>query len=98
MTELKRLSTLERKDGAEELRVTLDQFTDDHGKVHRYLSARLWFKKDDGSWCPTKKGITIRMTEIRDFALGLKAGLEAMNEPASEAPPEPSWADDERLF
>lgn len=93
--EVKRLATLPRgKDGSEELRVSLDEFVGDDGKPHQYVSARLWFRKDDGAWCPTKKGLTIRKGEIRDFGLALRAALDAMGEgkPAATRTPMPTPA------
>ncbi len=102
------LVTIERKNGEEQLRVSLDEFVGDDGKAHRYVSARVWYEAN-GEWRPTRKGITIRKTEIRDFGLALKAGLEAMNEPpraTAPAPapasrrtgallePDPNWVDD----
>jgi hypothetical protein len=102
------LATIERKNGEEQLRVSLDEFISDDGKAHRYVSARIWYQSGE-EWRPTKKGITIRKTEIRDFALALKAGLARMNqgsEPASRATSpathrtgtlveaDPNWVDD----
>jgi len=107
------LATIERKNGEEQLRVSLDEFISDDGKAHRYISARIWYLCGN-EWRPTKKGITIRKTEIRDFALALRAGLDRMNqgsEPASRAASpaprrtgvlvegDPGWVDDrDRLF
>jgi hypothetical protein len=91
--ELQRLATLTRgKDGSEEMRVSLDEFSGDDGKAHQYVSARIWFRKGDGAWCPTKKGLTIRKGEIRDFGLALRAALDAMNDgkPAPARAPAPS--------
>jgi len=102
------LATIERKNGEEQLRVSLDEFISDDGRAHRYVSARIWYEAN-GEWRPTKKGITIRKGEIRDFALALRAGLDRMNqgsEPASRATPpaarrtgtlveaDPNWVDD----
>jgi hypothetical protein len=111
-SELQRLATLERgKDGTEQLRVSLDEFVDDRGAVHHYVSARLWFKKADGEWCPTKKGVTIRRSEIREFGVALRTALTAMNDgkplenkPKVSAPQktgtllEPLEADPEGMF
>lgn len=93
--ELQRLATLPRgKDGSEELRVSLDEFTGDDGKPHQYISARLWFQKDGGQWCPTKRGVTIRKGEIRDFGLALRAALDAMGDgkPSPQRSPAPAPA------
>jgi hypothetical protein len=53
-----RLLTLPRNDGAEELRVVKDEY-----QGHPYLSLRLWRRGEDGSWYPTPKGCSIRMSE-----------------------------------
>jgi hypothetical protein len=75
---IKALATIERKNGEEQLRVNLDELVDDRGGVHSYVSARVWYQLNN-EWKPTKKGISIRRTEIRDFGLALRAALDAMN-------------------
>ena len=77
--ELQRLATIEREREGEQLRVSLDEFVDDHGVAHHYISVRLWYQRD-GQWLPTKKGLTIRQREIMDVGKALKAGLDAVNE------------------
>ncbi len=77
--ELQRLATIERERDGEQLRVSLDEFVDDRGTAHHYISARIWYQKD-GQWCPTKKGLTIRQREIVDFGKALRAGLDGLND------------------
>lgn len=77
--ELKRLATLKR--GDDEPRVSLDEFTDDKGNAHRYLSLRIWYLGDDGNVKPTKRGLTIRKHEVLDVGRALRAGLDALDAP-----------------
>ena len=79
-TELQRLASLERNEGKEELRISVDEFVDDRGKSHRYVSLRIWFKGDGDKWLPTKKGITVRAKEILDVGLALKTALGMLND------------------
>lgn len=81
--ELQRLVTVEREREGEQLRVSLDEFTDDRGTAHHYISIRLWYQRD-GQWCPTKKGLTIRQKEIIDVGRALKAGLDGINDAQCE--------------
>lgn len=70
--ELRRLATFPRgRDGAEELRIGLDEFADERGNAHKYLSLRIWFKAEDGKFYPTKKGVTVRMSELEEVTAAL---------------------------
>lgn len=73
----KRLATLPRNDGAEEVRISLDEFNG-----HKYISLRLWFTDDRGNWWPTKKGVTIRPRELAEVLKALK-GAAAQLGPAA---------------
>ena len=77
---LETLAVIERGD-SEQVRLTLDAFTSDDGKEHVYCSARKWYRKDDGQWCPTKAGLTIRKTELMQWGKTLRAALDSMNAP-----------------
>ncbi len=81
--ELQRLVTFEREREGEQLRISLDEFVDDRGVAHHYISVRLWYQKD-GKWLPTKKGVTIRQREIMDVGKALRAGLDGINEAQCE--------------
>jgi hypothetical protein len=51
--------------GAEVLRWSLDTFTpNDGGRAARYVSARIWFRGQDGELHPTRRGVTIRAGEL----------------------------------
>lgn len=77
---LQQLACIERNNGKEQLRVSVDEFTDDRGTAHRYISLRVWFKGERGDYLPSKKGLTVRKTEIMEVGKALKAGLDALND------------------
>src|SRR5260221_2509934 len=62
--ELRRLETLDRNDGKEEVRWSFDEFMPGNGSPTKYISARKWYRADDGEWRPTKAGVTIRLAEL----------------------------------
>jgi hypothetical protein len=62
--ELKRLVSLERNQGKEEIRWSFDEFTPSNGQPTKYISGRKWYRADDGEWRPTKAGVTIRLAEL----------------------------------
>jgi hypothetical protein len=68
------LATIPRrsKDGAAgELRLRWLEYE------HRpYISVRLWEASADGQLWPTKKGVTIRLSELPAFAAGIAAALD----------------------
>ncbi len=78
-TEVQRLETLERNDGAEQIRISLDEFIDANGRAHRYISIRKWYRTNDGQWCPTKAGITVRNREIMQVGKALRAAFDLLN-------------------
>ena len=57
----------------------VEEFTNDRG-TFQYVSTRLFFKGDRGDWLPTKKGCTLRRSEIHEVGKALKAALETLNE------------------
>jgi hypothetical protein len=75
------LATFARdQDGAAQLRLTLDEFTSEDGRRSQYISARVWFRKPDGTWLPTQKGCTIKAKEIQQFGKGLRLALDYLAE------------------
>lgn len=75
--ELRRLATLERNRGDEQVRWSWDEFTPDDGEPTRYVSGRKWYRTDDGEWRPTKAGITIRLSELDEVVAALQRVLRA---------------------
>lgn len=84
--ELRRLETLERNEGKEEVRWSWDEFTAG-GKVTKYISARKWYRADDGEWRPTKAGVTIRLGELDRVVAALQRVQRARD--ANGAKPAP---------
>ncbi len=70
--ELKRLATLERNRGKEQIRWSWDLFSSDGGELSRYVSVRKWYKSDNGQWRTTKAGITIRLSELDEVVTALQ--------------------------
>lgn len=82
--ELQVLAEIPRGDRAK-LKVALDEFTGTDGKVSRFVSVRLWYAKDESggvSWYPTRKGVAIRLGEIKAVC----AALEALGDEQKPAP------------
>ena len=71
--ELKRLATLERNRGEEEMRWSWDEFAPTNGQPTKYISARKWAKNRDGQFIPTRSGITIRLSELDAVSDALNA-------------------------
>ena len=61
---------------AGEVRVTLDEFNG-----HSFLSLRLWELGSDGAGWPTKKGLSVRISEAESVAVALMRGLELAGGP-----------------
>jgi hypothetical protein len=78
--EVKRLATIPRNQGREELRVSWDEFTPDRGEPSRYLSLRLWWKDDAGELHPGKKGITVRRGELETVHAALGKVLDGLHQ------------------
>ena len=70
--EVVRLATLERRNGAEQIRWSWDEFTDLDGELSTYVNARKWYLGRDGQWRPTRFGVTIRATEIDEVVTALQ--------------------------
>lgn len=69
---IKQLACIERNHGAEQLRIDLDEFLDDEGNTHTYVSMRKWFHGDRGDILPTKSGVTIRRGELLQVGKALR--------------------------
>jgi hypothetical protein len=67
----RRLATIPRGDGREELRVNLAEY---HGRP--YIALRLWQRDPSGAWWPTRKGVSIRLSEARDVADALAEAMD----------------------
>jgi hypothetical protein len=50
-----------RGEGPERLQVALKEY-----EGHQYLDLRIWWRKENGAWLPSKRGITIRARELAD--------------------------------
>lgn len=61
-----------------ELRVCLDKF-----EGHAYLSLRVWQEDADGAWWPTKRGVSVRLSEAHAVAMAL---LSALDQARTERP------------
>lgn len=82
------LATLTRKDGAEELRVSVRSYNG-----VRFADLRLHYRADDGSMRPTSKGVTVRRNEIAAVQSALDAGLADLEgRKVEEGDPTASWA------
>jgi hypothetical protein len=79
----RRLLTLPRSRGAEELRLTLDVF-----EGHEFLALRLWNRNAHGEWWPTPKGCSIRLHEAGQLArvLAEVAGSQPHPDQAARQP------------
>jgi hypothetical protein len=63
------LLTLDRTkkgEGPERLQIAVKQY-----EGHQYLDLRIWWRKGDGTWLPSKRGITVRMKELADVTIAL---------------------------
>jgi hypothetical protein len=75
------LASFPRKgpDGVEqELRVVLDEF-----EGHPYLALRVWQRDAAGAWWPTKKGVSVRLTEAAGVAGALQRALDLAGKQAA---------------
>ena len=67
-----RLATLSR--GADvQVRVSLGDY-----EGHKYLNIREWTCDGGGGWWPSKRGLTIRVRELPDFADGVAQAIELL--------------------
>lgn len=71
------LAKFPSSDGKAELRMTLDEFVAKETQARsRYVSARIWFQKPDGTWLPTKNGVTIKERNLLGFGKGLRLAFD----------------------
>jgi len=61
------LASFERCGGYEELRISIDTY-----RGRRYINVRIWYQAEDGSFRPTKRGVTIRENEIEKAIKALR--------------------------
>jgi hypothetical protein len=73
--ELLRLATFTRKEGREEIRWTVEEFTPPTGTVTRFIEARKWTRNDRGEMRPTQAAVTIRAHEIAEVAAALQRAV-----------------------
>jgi hypothetical protein len=85
---LKTLATIERPGWgdkkAEQLRIEVCSFNGGNP----YISARVWWQPEDGTWAPGKKGITFRNKELDTIQAALMAGAEFIWKRPAEAKPD----------
>ena len=88
------VATLQRFGGKEEWRVYTGCFNG-----HDFVGVRLWFLGSDGSWRPSKKGITFRPNETRDVGLALiQAAKDLQKYETKKAELEPQTNEEEVPF
>jgi hypothetical protein len=66
----------------EQLRVTLDR-AHGEGRAVAWISIRVWWRRADGEWCPSRKGITVRRSEL-DAVLGALRDVAARRDARRE--------------
>jgi hypothetical protein len=59
----------------EELRLTLDSRPNDDGRVISWVSARIWWRGNDGEMRPSKKGVTFRVRELGEVVARLEDAI-----------------------
>ncbi len=92
--ELRRLATLDRNRGAEQIRWSFDIFEpEDDGQPARYITARKWYKADGAEWRPTKAGVTIRMGELDEVIEALQRVQRARDQQTEPQPRRPTHTD-----
>lgn len=61
-------------------------------KGSKYVDMRVWFRKPDGSYQATSKGVTVRRAEILAVQSALDAALaELEGRPVAERDPTEAW-------
>ena len=81
------LCKIARKQGHEELRLTVDEMQALDGRTPRWCAVKPWFRGNDGKWRPGKGGITFRKAEIRRVIEALERAERILND--EETVPEP---------
>jgi hypothetical protein len=75
---LVKLATIKRR-GGEELRIRWKAFEADDGRRFPYLDVRLWRSGEGGMW-PTRKGVTVRRSELGEVGEAIAQALELADE------------------
>ena len=79
-----RIATLRRREG-EELRLALTEW-----EGQQYVSVRVW-RQGRGKWFPTRRGLSVRVSELADLIDGLSAAADCITALlASQAQPDGS--------
>jgi len=55
------------KNSTEQIRVTTTEF-----QRKQYIGIRIYFEADDGTWRPTRKGITVRTSLVGELVTALQ--------------------------
>jgi len=55
------LDRSKKGEAPEKLRIAIKEY-----ESHKYLDCRIWWRRQDGTWLPTKRGITVRGRELSD--------------------------------
>lgn len=76
--EIIRLATIDRRNGTEQLRLSVDEFAPERGEPKRYANIRVWYASD--GWRPGKSGVTIRKGELAAVIEALQHALTSMGE------------------
>ncbi len=61
------------KSPTERIRVSVNEY-----EGHEYIDCRVWFKNEERSWIPTKKGITLNYSNIYEAIDGLKKAAQQL--------------------
>jgi hypothetical protein len=78
----RRLATIHRTP-IEELRISWSCF-----EGHEFLNLRVWTADDGGGWWPdSRKGLSIKLRELPEFAEGIASALELAEQAATRPPP-----------
>lgn len=71
-----KLATFKRSE-TDELRITLDSRpSEDGSNVISWVSARVWWRGNDGEMRPSKKGVTFRVRELGEVIARLEDAIE----------------------
>jgi hypothetical protein len=65
-TVLLELDRTRKGEGPQKLRIAVKSY-----EGHAYLDLRVWWRKENGTWLPGKKGITVRARELADVQRAL---------------------------
>jgi len=62
-----------RGEGAKKLQIALKTYEN-----HPFVDCRIWWRRQDGTWMPTKRGITFRARELGDVQRALAEAAKRM--------------------